>query len=91
MRGVWRLQETFSGSARSTGTLTFRGAEGEERGAVSYAGEAPSGRGPWIIKADGFGRSPAGLSPKDDHEAITTSGIVAEAAMGGTGGKIDLT
>mmetsp|Transcript_13942 Transcript_13942/g.45322 ORF Transcript_13942/g.45322 Transcript_13942/m.45322 type:complete len:173 (-) Transcript_13942:69-587(-) len=61
MKGAWRLEESFSGSGRRTsGTLLFRGAESAERGAVAYSGEAGSGRGPWIIKADGFGRSPAG-------------------------------
>jgi hypothetical protein len=51
MRGVWRLQENFAGGgSAATGALFFRGAEGEERGAVTYAGTAANGRGPWIIK-----------------------------------------
>jgi len=69
MRGVWTLREYFSAAgslpaASASGVLTFRGAEFEERGSVSYSGDSLSagqnGRGPWIIKADGFGRSPAG-------------------------------
>ena len=59
MRGVWSLQEKMNGRA-TTGKLIFRGAETEERGSVTYMGEAANGRGPWIIKADGFGRAPAG-------------------------------
>ena len=60
MIGSWKLQETYNGQQTQTGTLTFRGAAFEERGSVLYAGEAANGRGPWIIKADGFGRSPEG-------------------------------
>jgi hypothetical protein len=60
MRGVWQLQETFTGGGTRSGTLLFRGAETEVRGTVSYSGEAASGRGPWILKSDGFGRSPTG-------------------------------
>ena len=54
----------------ASGVLTFRGAETEERGAVSYAGEAASGRGPWIIKADGFGRSPTGVGGAIERKAL---------------------
>ena len=62
MKGVWQFKEVFTSPARVSreGTLYFRGAELEERGTVTYAGDAANGRGPWIIKADGFGRSPAG-------------------------------
>ena len=35
-----------------------------------YEGEAPSGRGPWIIKSDGFGRNPEG-----------TGGIIEQKAL----------
>ena len=59
----------------SEGQVTFVGALYEGKGVLSYAGQAEqqqqgggpqqerrqqSGRGPWIIKSDGFGRSPAG-------------------------------
>lgn len=62
MRGVWQFRESFTTPTRAdkTGILTFRGAEFDERGTVTYSGVSGSGRGPWIIKADGFGRSPSG-------------------------------
>mmetsp|Transcript_75417 Transcript_75417/g.125736 ORF Transcript_75417/g.125736 Transcript_75417/m.125736 type:complete len:247 (-) Transcript_75417:144-884(-) len=61
MRGLWQITETFITPRREvSGILTFRGAEFEERGTVTYSGDAESGRGPWIIKADGFGRAPIG-------------------------------
>ena len=37
---------------------------------MSYAGEAASGRGPWIIKADGFGRSPTGVGGAIERKAL---------------------
>ena len=55
------MQETFDGKPPVSGTLTFRGpttATTEDKGRVVYVGEAREGRGPWIIKSDGFGRDP---------------------------------
>ena len=60
MKGVWSFRESFAGRPATAGVLTFRGADFAERGVVTYTGEAASGRGPWVIKADGFGRSPSG-------------------------------
>lgn len=48
LRGVWSLRETFKGKHLTAGILTFRGAEGEDKGQVTYEGEAASGRGPWV-------------------------------------------
>lgn len=69
MRGIWSLQETIGGQ-RTIGRLIFRGAEFEERGTVSYDGSAGAGRGPWIIKADGFGRSPRGVGGAIERKAL---------------------
>ena len=62
MKGVWSMSEKFTSPSRvdRDGLMTFRGAEFEEKGTVTYSGAAANGRGPWIIKADGFGRSPSG-------------------------------
>lgn len=62
MRGAWTLREySADGKLVSTGTLIFRGADSSpDKGQVSYEGEASRGRGPWILKSDGFGRSPVG-------------------------------
>ena len=62
MKGVWSMREKFTSPSRVTrsGMMTFRGAQFEEKGTVTYAGDASMGRGPWIIKGDGFGRSPSG-------------------------------
>ena len=61
MRGVWSFKETYSSGATTTGQLIFRGADASDRGTVTYESEgAKSGRGPWIIKSDGFGRNPRG-------------------------------
>ena len=69
MRGVWELQEKLLGGS-AVGTLTFRGADMEEKGSVAYAGEAAAGRGPWIIKSDGFGRSPTGRGGAIEMKAL---------------------
>ena len=69
MRGMWQLEERLKGSD-AVGELFFRGAEQEERGSVSYVGQAGSGRGPWIIKADGFGRSPRGVGGAIERKAL---------------------
>ena len=60
MRGVWRLREVDKAGRATEGWLTFRGSPLEERGKVSYEGGAAAGRGPWILKADGFGPNPEG-------------------------------
>eukprot|EP00966_Prymnesium_polylepis_P333610 7389060-Prymnesium_polylepis.1 len=63
MRGVWQLREfNQQGKEVASGTLTFRGAGGAiaEKGSVVYEGEGGAGRGPWLLKADGFGRSQTG-------------------------------
>ena len=69
MKGVWALQESFR-TAKVAGTLTFQGAVGEEKGTVAYDGDAARGRGPWIIKADGFGRSPRGVGGAIERKAL---------------------
>lgn len=63
MRGIWSLKEyNRQGKQLASGVLTFRGPGGDlaERGTVVYEGNAAAGRGPWILKPDGFGRSPSG-------------------------------
>ena len=71
MRGVWQLREYPKDSGAAThGTVTFQGSTLEARGRAVYEGEAPSGRGPWIIKSDGFGRNPEG-----------TGGIIEQKAL----------
>ena len=71
MRGVWQLREYPKGGGAATqGTVTFQGSTLEARGRAVYEGEAPSGRGPWIIKSDGFGRNPEG-----------TGGIIEQKAL----------
>jgi hypothetical protein len=62
MRGVWRLREYGQGNQLTAeGLLTFRGADSSpDRGTVTYDGDAGAGRGPWLLKADGFGRSQTG-------------------------------
>jgi hypothetical protein len=69
LRGVWSLRET-RGALKETGELVFRGSAMEERGRVTYAGQAASGSGPWIIKADGFGRSPTGDGGVIEQKAL---------------------
>ena len=58
MRGVWQLSEYSSaGKLLAEGVLTFRGADSSpDKGTVVYQGGAATGRGPWILKPDGFGR-----------------------------------
>lgn len=70
MRGVWELRETDSGGKARVGRLVFRGAETEQRGRVTYEGDAARGRGPWILKSDGFGSNPTG-----------TGGIIEQKAL----------
>lgn len=72
MRGVWHLQEyNLEGKLVSDGTLTFRGSDSEpERGQVTYEGNAGAGRGPWILKADGFGRSQTGVGGIIEKKAL---------------------
>jgi len=60
MRGVWTLKESYTAGSTTTGRLIFRGADAADRGTVAYEGDGANGRGPWIIKSDGFGRSPRG-------------------------------
>ena len=69
LRGVWSLRET-RGALEETGELLFRGSDMEERGRVAYSGQAASGSGPWIIKADGFGRSPTGNGGVIEQKAL---------------------
>ena len=71
MRGVWQLREEFRGQPDAfVGKLYFRGAATEERGGVAYEGEAANGRGPWVIKPDGFGRSPTGVGGAIERKAL---------------------
>ena len=73
MRGVWQLREfPMAGGSPTVGTLTFRGAGTEAKGTVAYAGlpDAPNGRGPWVIKPDGFGRSPRGAGGVIEQKAL---------------------
>ena len=76
MRGVWRLREfNNQGNEIRTGTLTFRGAGGDvaEKGSVVYEGDASGsaqGRGPWVLKADGFGRSQTGVGGIIEKKAL---------------------
>lgn len=73
MRGVWRLREYDQrGREVASGVLTFRGAGGDvaERGSVVYEGDAAPGRGPWILKADGFGRSQTGVGGIIEKKAL---------------------
>ena len=75
MRGVWTLRETFSSSLSTssspvTGSVTFRGALTEGKGTCTYEGGGPSGRGPWIIKSDGFGRLPTGKGGMIEQKAL---------------------
>ena len=71
MRGVWQLREEFRGQPDAfVGKLYFRGATTEERGGVAYEGDAANGRGPWVIKPDGFGRSPTGVGGAIERKAL---------------------
>lgn len=72
MRGVWRIREYGpDGTLTASGTLTFRGADSSpDKGQVVYTGEASSGRGPWILKPDGFGRSPTGKGGIIEQKAL---------------------
>jgi hypothetical protein len=72
MRGVWSVREYDQSSKLiATGTLTFRGADSSpDKGTVVYIGEAASGRGPWLLKADGFGRNPMGPGGVIEQKAL---------------------
>lgn len=70
MRGVWELRETDSTGRVREGRLIFRGAETEQRGRVTYEGDAAPGRGPWILKADGFGSNPTGRGGIIEQKAL---------------------
>lgn len=72
MRGVWILKESYDDRNKvgTTGRLFFRGAEMEQKGTVAYEGENTAGRGPWIIKPDGFGRSPRGVGGVIEQKAL---------------------
>ena len=92
MRGVWSLREISSSGSVKTGTMTFRGAVTEDKGSVSYTGDAVSGRGPWIIKPDGFGRNPNAKGGMIEQKAIWKLRRSGEG--GGTytyAGRIDVT
>ena len=62
LRGEWELLEyDINGRQQAAGTITFRGSPSTpDKGSVVYSGEAAPGRGPWILKSDGFGRSVTG-------------------------------
>lgn len=83
LRGVWSLREyDANGRLCAEGRLTFRGAETEDRGQVVYEGDQvlyeggqsvryrTSGRGPWILKPDGFGRNPNGQGGIIESKAL---------------------
>lgn len=70
MRGVWELRETESSGKVREGRLVFRGAETEQRGRVTYEGDAAPGRGPWILKSDGFGSNPTGRGGVIESKAL---------------------
>ena len=76
MRGVWRLKEfNLQGKEIGQGTLTFRGAGGDvaEKGSVVYEGDtrgSSQGRGPWLLKAYGFGRSQTGMGGIIEKKAL---------------------
>ena len=70
---LWRLaiREEFRGQPDAfVGKLYFRGATTEERGGIAYEGDAANGRGPWVIKPDGFGRSPTGVGGAIERKAL---------------------
>lgn len=73
MRGIWQLREYDKhGKLLNSGSLTFRGPGGElaERGTVTYTGDGAAGRGPWILKPDGFGRSSTGMGAIIEKKAV---------------------
>lgn len=73
MRGVWQLREypKDGGAGKFTeGNVTFQGSTLEARGRAVYAGEAAAGRGPWIIKSDGFGPNPEGAGGIIEQKAL---------------------
>ena len=72
MRGVWALQEYgLDGKLIASGTIIFRGADSSpDKGQVAYVGEAAAGRGPWLLKADGFGRSKTGRGGVIEQKAL---------------------
>ena len=72
MRGVWSVREYDQSSKLiATGTLTFRGADSSpDKGTVMYKGDAAPGRGPWLLKADGFGRNPMGPGGVIEQKAL---------------------
>lgn len=71
MRGKWRFTEYYNSGATFSGALTFRGSPSTpEKGKVQYEGSAAAGRGPWILKADGFGRNPNGKGASIEQKAL---------------------
>ena len=87
IKGVWSLRES-RGRAATTGKLTFRGAEIEDKGSCTYSGEAASGRGPWIIKSDGFGRNPQGDGGRIEMKALWKLKRAAEGTSYAYAGRI---
>ncbi len=84
MRGVWAMREyDKSNLLIASGTLTFRGSDSTpDKGTVVYEGEAASGRGPWLLKADGFGRNQMGKGGVIEQKALWK--LRRPAASGGT-------